>query len=118
MPSDGERYFCNLYNVHPRRIRSRQILQILQTAIEIFDFVKLQNMETFNCNYSLLAECPETDPIDDEYPFIGTGWEIKDVVLSLASSEQAVCDPEFYTEVRHILLTKFEKAIEFMKGTL
>ena len=115
MITDLEKEVCRFYNLKPRTISDKKILQIIELIIRDFRQISFYEHQWDNCNYDLSSEIPsKIERDDEERPFIGTGWCIKDVILSQMLDEEAICNLDFYDSVRWLLMNNLEKAKEII----
>lgn len=115
MLSKEEQCVCKIYNIYPRKIKDKQLLEIMELLTYYFGELKFLSMiSPMDC--SIMATSPETTVVDEEYPLMGTGWCIKEAILKQIQTPPAVCDTDFYEDVRNVLLTPFEKLMEYIFG--
>lgn len=102
------KWFWETYKLSPKRLKAEDILMIQTLLVRHFKEVSLRDWSFDNCDYDLSASCPEIKKKDDEeYPFIGCGWNMGEAILSLACSEDALSNIDFVEELKYNLNSKF-----------
>ena len=117
MISYSEKTFCHFYDLSPREIKPEQVLQILQLLIEHFGHIEFIDCEKEICNYSILSII-ETDDIleqrdikDEASPCSGSGYTIKETILSQCLEPEIMDDEDFRTSIKFLLGRWYEKLI-------
>jgi hypothetical protein len=117
MASELEKEVCRFYNVSEKRISNKKLLNILELIIIYFGKITFNDCENFVCNYSMSSEIPTNIQRDEEdYPFIGTGYTIKDVILTQILDEECIDNRAFFEAVRDELTSPLQKLANFLWG--
>ena len=115
MVTEIEKELCLFYGLSPRKITNKQVLGILELLIRHFKEIKFLDCSFDNCNYDLYSII-ETDKYrdDEEQPFCGCGWDIKDVILNQCLDEEALENFDFKEDLKYLLMNPFEKIAEIL----
>lgn len=105
-----EKEFFKRYKVSPHRLSAIDYLQLLEEIIKEFGNIHFYDCERDNCAYSMASEI-ETNIKrgDEECPFIGTGWDIKEVILSQLLDKECFTRQFFVDNVREIIKSPIAK---------
>ena len=110
-----EKEVCRFYNVSEKRISDKKLLKILELIIMYFGKIEFFDVENSICNYSLCSEIPtQIDRDEDDYPFMGTDWDIRQVILTQILDEECIDNRAFFEAVQDELMSVWEKIAKFL----
>ena len=104
-----EKQVCKAYNLKPRKITENQIQKILVLLCREFKEVSIKD-NSWECRYFDLTCCIN---LGGEY-VIGTGWNLRDVVLDILLDERVIANKNFYDDLRWMLMSNMEKVKEII----
>lgn len=107
-----EKEVCITYNVSNKKISNKTLFNILEILIKQFYEIKLADAEVWNCDYDIYAQIGEEDKNcgDEECPDnIGTGWGLRETILSMLLCDRVLKDSFCYDDIRWQLMSNLEK---------
>ena len=114
-----DQFVCEKYKVKNKKISDKKLFKILEILIKQFYEIKLADAEVWNCDYDIYAQIGEEDKNsgDEECPDnIGTGWGLREAILSAIVSDRVLYDEFAYDEIRWGLMSSPERLIDIIKG--